>query len=53
MVVAGRTELRIDDTTVSQLALTKDPRKWLISQFAKWKIEDPSEETNRQLNGIV
>lgn len=52
-VVAGRTDLHIDETTVSLWILSKPTLDWLGSQMLKWRDEDPSEENRRQLIGIV
>jgi hypothetical protein len=52
-VVAGRTDLHIDETSVSLWVLSKPTLDWLGSQILKWRDEDPSEENKRQLVGIV
>ncbi|MEI8121784.1 MAG: hypothetical protein WCI20_07010 [bacterium] len=52
-VVAGRTDLHIDDTTVSLWVLSKPTIDWLGSQMLKWRDEDPSDENRKQLNGII
>ena len=52
-VVAGRTDLHIDETSVSLWVLSKPTLDWLGSQMLKWRDEDPSEENKRQLVGIV
>lgn len=52
-VVAGRTDLHIDDTTVSLWVLSKPTIDWLGSQMMKWRDQDPSDENRKQLNGII
>lgn len=52
-VVAGRTDLHIDETSVSLWVLSKPTLDWLGSQMLKWRAEDPSDENRRQLIGIV